>query len=321
MRTLGLDLGGTNIKTTIVDVPETGDEPTIGPSRSAPTHASAGPEGVLERMAQAVAGAQAQVAAGRQGDVDEGATIAAVGVGVPGLFDAATGEIRLFPNLPGPWPGFLLRDRLQHAVGVPVTLINDARAFTLAEGRLGAGRGCRTVACVTLGTGVGGGVIVDGRLHLGASGTAGEIGHQTVLPDGPVCGCGNRGCVEAVVQAAALARISGRSTVEAVFEGADAGDPRCQEAVETLARYLGIALANVVTVLVPDRVVIGGGISTAGDRALEPIRAAVRARTPLVPPDRIDIRAAALGRWAGAIGAALAAADASAVVGLPTSAA
>jgi glucokinase len=166
------------------------------------------------------------------------------------------------------------------------------------------------VACVTLGTGVGGGVIVDGRLHLGASGTAGEIGHQTVLPDGPVCGCGNRGCAEAVVQAAALTRIAGHPTVEDVFRGAAAGDPRCREAVETLARYLGIALANVITVLVPDRVVVGGGISAAGEQVLEPIRAVVRARTPLVPPERIDIRLAELGPSAGAIGAALAAADA-----------
>jgi glucokinase len=297
MRTLGVDLGGTNIKTTVVDVPEDG-EPTIGPSDRVATQADGGPEVVLARMAEAVERAAAR-----------GGPIEAVGVGVPGLFERATGTIRLFPNLPGPWPGFPLRDRLAAAVGRPVALINDARAFTLAEARLGAGRGCRTVACVTLGTGVGGGVVVDGRLHLGASGTAGEIGHQTVVPDGPPCGCGNRGCAEALVQASALVRIAGRPTVEAIFDGAAAGDPRCREAIETLARYLGIALANVVTVLVPDRVVIGGGIAAAGDLVLDPIRAAVRERTPLVPPERIDIRVADLGPQAGAIGAALAAAD------------
>jgi glucokinase len=263
------------------------------------TQADGGPDVVVARMAEAVE----RAAALRP-------PIEAVGVGVPGLFDRATGTIRLFPNLPGAWPGFPLRDRLAIAIGRPVELINDARAFTLAEGRLGAGRGCRTVAGVTLGTGVGGGLLVDGRLHLGASGTAGEIGHQTVLPNGPRCGCGNRGCAEALVQASALARIAGRPTVEAIFEGAEAGDPRCREAIGTLARYLGIALANVVTVLVPDRVVIGGGIAAAGDVVLEPIRAAVRERTPLVPPERIDIRVAELGQQAGAIGAALAAADA-----------
>ena len=191
---------------------------------------------------------------------------------MPGLFDADTGVIRLFPNLPGPWPGFPLRDRLEAGFGRPVAIINDARAHTLAESRMGAGRGASTMALVTLGTGIGGGLIIDGKLHLG-TGTAGEIGHQTVLLDGPLCGCGNRGCAEALAQARALTDAGGRATVEEVFAGAVDGDERCVAAVGQAARYLGVAVANVVNVLAPDRVVVGGGIAGAGEGILEPLRA------------------------------------------------
>ena len=197
--------------------------------------------------------------------------IATIGVGVPGLFDADTGVIRLFPNLPGPWPGFPLRDRLEAGFGRPVAIINDARAHTLAESRMGAGRGAPTMALVTLGTGIGGGLIIDGKLHLG-TGTAGEIGHQTVLLDGPLCGCGNRGCAEALAQARALTEPAGARPSRTVFAGAVDGDERCVAAVDQAARYLGVAVANVVNVLAPDRVVVGGGIAGAGEGILEPLR-------------------------------------------------
>lgn len=241
--------------------------------------------------------------------IDEHGPIDAVGVGLPGLFDRDTGVVRLFPNLPGPWPGHPLRDPVAEGLGTPVTLVNDARAFTLAEGRLGAGRGRRVLACLVLGTGVGGGILLDGRVELGEWGVAGEIGHQTVVPDGPVCGCGNRGCVEAVAKAESLARLAGRSTAKEVFVGVRQGDERCRRAVETVAGYLGIALANVVTVLGVRRIVVGGGVASAGDLLLDPIREAVRRRVALVPPDEIEVVGATLGPMAGATGAALAAGD------------
>jgi glucokinase len=162
---------------------------------------------------------------------------------------------------------------------------------------------------MTLGTGVGGGILIDGKLHLGAWGRAGEIGHQTVLPDGPLCGCGNRGCVEAVAKAEELARLGGRSTAEEVYAGVREGDPQCRSAVKTVAAYLGIGLANLVTVLGPDRIVVGGGIVAAGDLVLDPIRAAIRERVHLVPADEVRVVAAELGPAAGSIGAALAAVD------------
>ena len=289
---LGLDLGGTNIKVVILD--ESEDTFEVVSQDSVETGAIAGPEAVTEHLAEAGRLAMAKV------DIDT------VGLGVPGHFDPETGQVLLFPNLPGDWRGFPLRGRIEEALGVQTWMINDARAFTLAEGTLGAGRGCSTVACITLGTGVGGGLMIDGRLHRGAFGVAGELGHQTVLPDGPLCGCGNRGCVEALVRADVLTSNAGRSTVSAVFDGAREGDNRCIAAVSQMAEFLGIGLANVVTLFGPDRIVVGGGIAEAGELVLGPITAAVKRRVTLVPTDSIEIRPAAFGRFAGAIGAALA---------------
>jgi glucokinase len=294
VRYLGLDLGGTNIKSVLI---EDGSAPRVVASSIAPTFAERGPDSVIDRII-----AQGRAVLSEHGPVD------AAGVGVPGLFDRDAGTVSLFPNLPGPWRGQRVRDPVAHGLGVPVTLVNDARAFTLAEGLMGAGRGCSTLVCLTLGTGVGGGVMVEGKLHLGAWGVAGEIGHQTVLPDGPVCGCGNRGCAEVLTQAGALAALAGRSTAEEVFSGARDGDERCRSAIETVAGYLGIALANMVTVLGPDRIVLGGGIAAAGELVLGPVREHVRRRVTLVPTDEIEIVHAQLGASAGAIGAALAAA-------------
>ena len=292
-RYLGLDLGGTNIKSVVVDTSD-GATPEVVASDSVATLAAGGPTHVVERIVEA-----GREALKTHGPVD------GAGLGAPGLFDADTGIVRLFPNLPGPWPGHPLSVPVSEGLGMPVRLINDARAFTVAEGLAGAGRGAHTLVCLTLGTGVGGGVMIGGRLHLGAWGVAGEIGHQIVLADGPLCGCGNRGCAEALTKAEALARLGGRATAEEVYAGAGAGDERCLEAVQTVAGYLGIALANVVAVLGPDRIVIGGGISTAGELLLGPIRTALRARVTLVPRDEVEVVPAALGSYAGAIGAAL----------------
>lgn len=289
---LGLDLGGTNIKVAVIN--GDGSDFEVVTTDSVETGAADGPEGVVENL----------VRVGR-GAIGSG-PMATVGLGVPGHFDQETGRILLFPNLPGEWHGFPLRDRVGEALGIPAWMINDARAFTLAEGLLGAGKGCHTVACITLGTGVGGGLMIDGRLHLGAFGVAGEIGHQTILPDGPLCGCGNRGCVEALVRADVLASNAGRSDAVSVFDGARQGDDRCIAAVSQMADFLGVGLANVVTMFGPERIVVGGGIAEAGDLVLGPIASAVRSRVTLVPTEKIEIVPAHFGRFAGAVGAALA---------------
>jgi glucokinase len=196
------------------------------------------------------------------------------------------------------------------ALGLPVALINDARAFGLAELRLGAGRGASSMVGLTLGTGVGGVIAIDGRVHLGHDGTAGEVGHQTIDPDGPLCNCGNHGCLESFARADRIAAACGTETVEAAVEAADAGDARALDGLAQVGRYLGIGIANMITVISPDRVVIGGGIAAAGDLLLGPIRDEVRRRVLMTSLNEVEIVTAELGTWAGAIGAAIHGAEA-----------
>ncbi|MDP9143572.1 MAG: ROK family protein, partial [Actinomycetota bacterium] len=182
-RHLGLDLGGTNIKTAVLERAGTGFKAVW--TDQSDTTAWLGPDEVTHNLVQA-----AHLA------IQSAGPVSSVGLGVPGLFESDTGNVVLFPNLPGAWNGYPLRKTLEEEIGQTVWMVNDARAFTLAEGTMGAGAGFHTVACMTLGTGIGGGIMIDGRLHLGAFGVAGELGHQTIDANGPLCGCGNRGCVE-----------------------------------------------------------------------------------------------------------------------------
>lgn len=294
-RLLGLDLGGTNIKAAVVETSDDDFPPDLVHTVQGPTDAESGPHNVADRMVGI-----GEEAVSAVGSVDS------IGIGVPGLFDYRTGEVVFFTNLPGPWEGFPLRSHIADGLGAPATMINDARAFTLAEGTLGAGRGCKTLACLTLGTGVGGGLIIDGKLHFGAFGVGGEIGHQTLLPDGPVCGCGNPGCMEALTRPPAIAAGAGKDTFEEVLTGLRSGEDRVVEAVESAVAHMAVGIANVLTVIGPEKIVIGGGVAEAGDTLLEPLREAVRARVTLIPPDAVEIVGAELGPMAGAVGAALA---------------
>jgi len=287
-RWLGLDLGGTNIKSVVLDGDVVVDRATTA------TEAASGPAAVIDRLVDA-----GRAAIERCGPVD------GVGIGVPGLFDAHTGEIEFLPNLPGLWRGQPIVASLVAGLGAPAAIINDARAFTLAEARIGAAAGASTVICLVLGTGIGGGVVIDGRLHFGRHGRAGEIAHQTIVPDGPPCTCGNRGCLEALATSGALARLAGRPDAAAVFAAASEGDEQAINAIEAAANHFGVAIANMITVLVPERVVIGGGVAAAGELLLAPIRAAVARHSVLVPPDWYEVVPAILGPDAGAIGAAL----------------
>jgi glucokinase len=204
-------------------------------------------------------------------------------------------------------------------------LVNDARAFTLAEAMLGAGRGAETVVCFTVGTGIGGGIIFHGRLHLGFDGAAGELGHQTIEPDGPLCGCGNRGCLEALAGGYAISGMGVQAaqddpespiymlaggdmravTPEVIMRAAKMGDEVARRIIERAGYYLGIGVSNAVTMLSADCVVIGGGVSQLGEWLLNPIRATLRERCHTVALDRVKIVLSALGQDAGVIGAAL----------------
>lgn len=297
-RFLGLDLGGTNIKCVVIESPQDGSAAEVVFEDQQQTRADLGPDAVTQRL----------IEVGRS-TIDAAGPVSGAGLGVPGLFEADSGRIVLFPNLPGPWAGHSLRDPVGRALQVPTTLINDARAFVLAEGTIGAGRGYPTLVGMTLGTGIGGGIMINGRLHLGDFGRGGEIAHQVIVPDGPECGCGNRGCVEALAKADALAARAGLDTVEEVYAGAAAGDETCRRAIEISAGYIGIGLANVVTLIGPSCIVVGGGIMASGDLALDPIRKALDSHLHLLPAGSVRVVPAALGKWAGAIGAALAGRD------------
>lgn len=295
-RHLGLDLGATNLKWALV-ASDGGTWATLAHGQ-APTNivadTAAVPAAVVEQL---VLVATEVVAAW--------APIATVGIGVPGLYDPVSGRTRFLVNVPGPWDGQPVAGPVGAALGLPAALVNDARAFGLAELRLGAGRGASTMIGLTLGTGVGGVVVVDGRVVQGHDGTAGELGHQTIEPDGPWCGCGNRGCVEAFARADQIAAACGTATAEEAVARARDGDQRATEGLAQIGRYLGIGIANMIAVLTPDRVVIGGGVSAAGDLLFDPIRDELRRRVRTTALDEVELVAAELGTWAGAIGASI----------------
>jgi glucokinase len=283
VRSLGLDLGGTNIKLVIVDGGE------VVQRVEAPTLSGDGVDVVLARLVELALGA---------GPVDS------VGIALPGLVDT-NGVAVLFPNLYGDWTGQSIRGPLEAGLGRTVGLVNDGHAFALAEATLGAGRGGGNVMCVVCGTGIGGGLVLDGRLHLGPEQRAGEFGHHTVVEDGPVCECGNRGCLELYAGARAIAAAAGTSTFDQAVARAAAGDERAATALERAGTLVGLAIANVLIFICPDRVVVGGGVAAAGDAFLQPLRESVAGRARVAPLDRIAIETAELGPHAGAIGAAL----------------
>ena len=295
-RHLGLDLGATNLKWAVVE--HAGDAWSALAHGQVPTRLVPDPDAVPASVTAQLAEVTAAVIA-------DWGPVASVGVGVPGLYDPATGRIRFLPNVPGPWAGHPVGDAVATAAGVPVALLNDARAFGLAELRLGAGRGASSMVGLTLGTGVGGVFAIDGRVHQGHDGTGGELGHQTIDPDGPWCGCGNRGCVEAYARADRLAAACGTATPEEAVRAAQAGDARALAGLADVGRYLGIGIANMVTVITPDRIVLGGGVAAAGDLLFGPIRAEIARRVTTTSLDDVTIVAAELGTLAGAIGAAV----------------
>jgi len=291
-RHLGLDLGGTNIKAVVVEHDDDGwrvlDQDQVG------TPAAQGPDRVVARLAEV--GAEA---------IGRCPGVGTVGIGIPGLYDPIAGTTRFLVNIPGAWAGKPVAGPVGDALGCPTALINDARAFGLAELRLGAGRGATAMIGLTLGTGVGGVVAIDGRIYQGRDGTGGELGHQTLDPEGPPCGCGNRGCLEAYARADRIAEACGSRTVEDAIAKARAGDPRARAGLERVGRYLGVGIANMITVMTPQRVVIGGGVAASVDMLLDAIRDEVTRHVFTTSMEGVDIVPAELGTWAGAIGAAI----------------
>ena len=284
---LGLDIGGTK-SAAVVGTPDG----VVLARASAPTPPGHWQEGVallctLARDACRMYGA----------DVSD---MAALGVSCGGPLDSTTGTVYAPPNLPG-WGAVPLRALLEAEFGLPARVENDANATALAEHRWGAGQGSRDMAFLTLGTGIGAGLILDGQLYRGRRDLAGEIGHAVVLPGGPLCLCGKRGCLEALSSGTAIGR-RGREvygdefvTAHEVCARARAGEAPAQEIIAEAALYLGIGLANLLHTLNLERIVLGTLAVHAGDLLLEPIRAAVRENCWPRLCDDVSILPAALG--------------------------
>lgn len=295
---IGIDIGGTNL--VVGSVTEAGDRLAV--LRSEATRAEEGADAVLGRLGDLTRDVIAETSR-----LDPTARILGLGVGAPGPLDTRSGVIFLTPNLG--WVDMPLRQRVADLTGLPATLDNDANCAVFGEWWRGAARGTRHAIGFTIGTGIGGGIIIDGRLYHGASDCAGEFGHTTIDPEGRRCKCGNYGCLEAYASGPAIALrtvealASGAEsripdlvngdlalvTAQTVYQAAAEGDELALEVVRGTARYLGAGVANLVNVFNPEVVVICGGVTLAGDRLFVPLRQEVarRAFKPAVQHCRI----------------------------------
>ncbi len=312
-RAIGVDLGGTNIKAGAV-----AEDGALLSRVAIPTRGGDGHDAVVARIVRAAEMARAEARL-------PWSAVAAVGVGSPGAFEGADGVVHHSPNLKDMEGKPLLRTlrRAFGRPGLPVALENDANVAAYAESWVGVGRRCRHMVLFTLGTGIGGGLVLDGEIWRGAWGAAAELGHMNLFPDGIRCACGNRGCLEAYASAPALARrlraavAAGQPTVlaEAVRRrqapdarditlAARAGDRTCRALLTETGRYLGIAVMNVLSMLNVELVVFTGGLTAAGALLLDPIRREARRRTFALAFDRARILFSRMGNDAGVIGAA-----------------
>ncbi|MBV9880142.1 MAG: ROK family protein [Gemmatirosa sp.] len=311
---VGVDLGGTNIVVGVM--PEDGSREIA--MRSQPTRADLGSEVVVDRICQMVEDAitvtRAETGASRE-------DFLGVGIGAPGPLDRKRGVVVVAPNLG--WRDLPLRDLVQDRVHLPATLDNDANCATLGEWWTGAARGASNVVGITIGTGIGGGLILDGRLYHGASDMAGEIGHTTIDSNGRRCKCGNYGCLEAYTSGPAIAErarealaigeasmlldlVQGRPeriTAQTVYDASERGDAMAREVVRDTARFLGAGIANLLNVFNPDVVVVAGGVTQAGNALFEPLNAEVRRRAFRPAVDACRIVPGILPGTAGVVGA------------------
>jgi predicted NBD/HSP70 family sugar kinase len=229
------------------------------------------------------------------------------GIGIPGPVDRERGTAGSATILPG-WVGLRIADAMQKRLGLPVDIENDANLGALAELTWGAGRGCTNFAYIKAATGIGAGLVIDGALLRGATGTAGEIGHTTLDERGALCYCGNRGCLETVASGPAITRLVAEGNGEApslaeVIERASAGDVRCRRAISDAGREIGVAVAGLCNLINPERVIIGGMLSRAGSILLEPLRESIRRHAVQAAAERVDVRAASFVERAELLGA------------------
>ncbi|HXE90046.1 MAG TPA: ROK family protein [Terriglobales bacterium] len=309
---IGVDLGGTNLR--IAAVSEDG---RVLEKMATGTEVARGRDSVLDEMCGAISRLTAEVGSGKR--------LVGIGIGVPGIIDLETGMLYESPNLPG-WHDYPVRDEIERRLTTRVVLENDANCAALGEAWMGAARGFPDMCMITLGTGVGGGIVLGGRIWHGMTGMAGELGHITVVPDGVPCGCGNRGCIEQYASASAVERMArevlgeargktgkAQRTARAVFEQAQHGDKQAQGIFDTVGRMLGVLIGDLVNALNLPMYVIGGGVAGAWEAFSPAMFEEVKKRSfvyAATAPEggktrrRTEIRRAELGSDAGLIGAA-----------------
>ena len=300
---IGIDLGGTKISTGIVDT-----SGKILAKTKLPTQAQKGPEFVIDQIVKSINLVIKKSRLNRH-------QISGIGIGSPGPLDTEKGIVHFAPNLPG-WKEIPLKNKLESKTGFSVFVDNDANLAALGESWIGAGKGSKNLICITLGTGVGGGLILNGEIYHGSEDSAGEIGHITVEPSGPKCNCGNNGCLEAYSSATGIvnrtkeAIKSGEKTSlkepitsKKVYLEALKGDKLSKRIMKQAGVYLGIALSNVANLLNLDMAIIAGNVAEAGEIIFEPARKEIKKRA-IYPANKIKVVPAKLGTDAGVIGSA-----------------
>ncbi len=307
----GVDLGVSKVITVVTNL-----EGEVVSRARLEIDAHAGPEAIISRLLDATRAAFADAG-------DAASKIAGIGLSVPGLIDAERGLSVFAPNIPG-WASIHIAKRFRDEFELPCWVENDARAMAIGEAMFGAGRGYQNILCVNVGRGIGAGIIVNGEIYRGKQSGAGELGHMTVDPNGPMCPCGNHGCLEVMaagpsIAAAAIRAVSSGAstsireltggrieeiTAEVVSEAADQGDTLAQGLIRESGRYLGIGIANALNLLSPEIVVIGGGVARAGDILFGEVRKTVQRRAFTTMVNLPPIVPSARGEDASSIGAA-----------------
>uniref|UniRef100_UPI0040268E91 ROK family protein n=1 Tax=Candidatus Scatousia sp. TaxID=3085663 RepID=UPI0040268E91 len=308
---IGIDVGGTNVKIALVD-----SDGKIGYSNTIPTRAEMGYEYTINNMKQAIRDLMTETKLSAK-------DIEGIGFGLPGQVDFKSGIVRLITNIPG-WVEIPLAKMIEDEFHIPTRIDNDVRCAALGELNFGAGKGCENLICITVGTGIGSGLIINGRLVRGASNAAGEIGHiKLQMHDGPICGCGDTGCLEAFASGPSIVAMAeeyimggkstkyremangGAITPFIVAEAAKAGDPVARRIFTRMGEYIGIGMASVVNLLNPERIIVGGGVADAGDILLTPLKETIKKRAMKIAGETVQVVPAQLGNTAGVIGASL----------------
>lgn len=308
---IGVDVGGTNVKIALVDF-----DGKIIYSNTVPTRAEMGYEAGVNNIKQAIKELMQETSATAK-------TIEVIGFGLPGQIDYKEGLVKNLPNIPG-WVNIPLAKIMEEEFSIPTRLDNDVRCAALGELNFGAGKGCENLICITVGTGIGSGIVLNGKLVRGAANAAGEIGHiKMQMTGGPLCGCGDYGCFEAYASGPAIVTMAkeyisgGKSakykemapdgiiTPYLVAQAALQGDAVSIQIFKQMGKIIGTGLASVVNLLNPQKIIIGGGVADAGDILLEPIRQTILDRAMPIQGQSVEVVPAQLANSAGVIGASL----------------